>query len=81
MTVEQHQNWYAGVMDSEVGGDDNDAVDPDLVVDSIDRKLVSLRIQNETDDVGGDGSADTYTYQPVCLLFSNCNLIKTRSEI
>lgn len=65
MTAQQNKNRNTRTMEFEVGGNDNAVAESDLVVDSIDRKLVSLRIQNET-DVGGDGATDAYIYQPVC---------------
>lgn len=66
MAAHQHQHWNTGTMDFEIDGNDNAVAESDLVVDSIHRKLVSLRIQDETEDVGGDGATDAYTYTPVC---------------
>ena len=53
-------------MNSDVGEHDNSA-EFDPVVDSIDRKLASLRLGNETDADGEDGTADAYAYRPVSV--------------
>ena len=83
LAAHQHQHWNTGTMDFEIDGNDNAVAESDLVVDSIHRKLVSLRIQDETEDVGGDGATDAYIYKPVCRSASlgSLNQSKLRSAL
>jgi hypothetical protein len=54
------------MVDDSNGGEHEDAAEFDSYVDSIDRQLAVLRIENETMTDGiGDDPTDAYIYRPV----------------